>query len=82
MKEVRLLTTVDNPYDPIEEFEEWYAFDIANGYHTLDLLGRVLLTAPTLSPPDQEDARQQAIDEIIRENVSGMHRIVYASESD
>lgn len=76
MKEGRFLTTVDNPYHPVDEVDQWYAFDISHGYHTLDLLGRVLITAPTLSPPDREAALDFALDEIVSENVSGMHRVV------
>ena len=70
------LTTTDNPYHPVDQFQEWYQFDISHGYHTLDLLGRVMVTAPTLSPADVEDAQNRAIAEIVSENISGVHRVV------
>lgn len=71
-----MLTTVDNPYDPFTEWDEWFAFDEANGYHSCSLLARVAITSDDLSELDQELAIQQAIDEIVKENVSGMHRKV------
>ena len=71
-----MLTTVDNPYDPFTEFAPWYSFDVWGGYHSSSLLARILVTSDALSPYDQLLANEQAIDEIIKENVSGMHRRV------
>lgn len=74
-----MLTTVDNPYDPFTQFDEWYAYDESKGYHTTSLLARITRTSHELSEPDQSLAIEQAIDEIVFENVSGMHRKVQAS---
>ena len=40
-----LLTTVDNPFNPHTNFDEWYAFDLRMGYDTC-----LLYTSP--SPRD------------------------------
>jgi hypothetical protein len=71
-----MLTTFDNPYDPFTQWDEWYAWDNTNGYCTPGLLARVAYSSDEISPADQFWAIQNAIDEIIRENVSGMHRKV------
>ena len=68
-----MLTTTDNPFDPFEEFDEWYVWDSNAGYHTPGLLDRVARTSDELSELDQHNAIQQAIDEIVQENVYGMH---------
>ena len=73
---VARLTTVDNPWDPFEEFPQWYQFDVTNGYKSTDLLGRVIMDSHETSVAQQNDANTQAIDEIVAENVSGMHRKV------
>ena len=73
---VHLLTTVDNPFNPSTQFEEWNAWDEQHGYYTLALLGRIVNTSDDLSDADQELAIQQAMEEIVTENVSGMHRKV------
>lgn len=75
-----MLSTVDNPFNPFTQLREWNAFDIAMGYHSAALLGRIVSTSDDLSEADQHSAIQAAIDEIVRENVSGMHRKV--SETD
>lgn len=71
-----MLTTFDNPYDPFTQWDEWYAWDNTAGYCTPGLLARVSYSSDEISPADQFWAIQNAIDEIVRENVSGMHRKV------
>ena len=71
-----MLTTVDNPYDPFTEFIEWFDWDRRANYHTPSLLGRVSFTSEELSESDQDKAREEAIDVIVSENVSGVHRKV------
>lgn len=68
-----MLTTSDNPHDPFTDWRGWYAFDTAMGYHSSDLLGRIVITANDLSESDQRLAIERAIDEIIDENISGVH---------
>ena len=74
-----MLTTIDNPYDPFTQFDEWYEFDVAAGYNTTSFLARIVKTSTELSEADQSLAIEDAIDEIVRENVSGVHRKVSSS---
>jgi hypothetical protein len=75
-----MLTTTDNPYDPFTQFDEWYAFDQAAGYFTSGLLARIVQSSDDLSEADQSLAIENAIDEIVRENVLGIFKKVQASE--
>lgn len=68
-----LLTTEDNPFSPFTEFDKWLAFDEAAGHYTLALLARVTSTSDELSELDNDQAITFAIDEIVEENVSGIH---------
>lgn len=71
-----MLTTYDNPFDPFTQWDEWFAFDMHAGYHTPGLLDRVTLGSSEISLGDQHLAIHAAMDEIVRENVSGMHKKV------
>ena len=71
-----MLTTVDNPFDPFTRFDEWLAYDTKLGYDTPGMLARIAKISNDLSEPDQAVAIQNAIDEIVAENVSGMWRKV------
>lgn len=68
-----MLTTLDNPFNYFTDFKAWYAYDTEKGYNTLGLLDRVIITSDDLSYADQVLAREQAIDEIIKENVTGLY---------
>ena len=63
---IAMLTTVDNPYDPKYQFDQWYQYDTDKGYNSCGLLDRIAMTSPAMS--DQENAAEieRAIDEIVR----------------
>lgn len=75
-----MLTTIDNPYDPYTQFDAWYQYDTSAGHHSLSLLARVVRSSHDLSDSQQEEDIEQAIEEIVRENVSGVHRKVSEQE--
>lgn len=68
------LTTVDNPFNPLTQFEDWDAWDRMMGYNTCAYLGRIAKTSPELSPADQDLAVEDAIDEIVRINPLGVYK--------
>jgi len=75
---VHMLTTVDNPYDPFTQYDEWSSWDERSGYYTPQFLARLTMTSTELSDADQSLAIEQAIDEIVKENVLGIYRKVAA----
>ena len=76
-----MLTTIDNPYDPFTQFDEWYAFDEQKGYHTCSLLARIANTSEELSETEIAYAQEQAIDEIIELNILGLYKKISSNES-
>ena len=76
-----MLTTLDNPFDPFTQFDEWYQYDMNMGYHTMSYLARIVVTSDDLSEADQSAAIEMAIDEIIQENILGIYRKVTSTTS-
>lgn len=72
----RMLTTKDNPFNPFTHWEEWFAYDYSLGYHTPSYLARVTRTSDELSEADQDAAINDAIDEILQENILGIYTTV------
>lgn len=76
-----LLTTTDNPYDPFEEWGEWVAFDNFKGYHTPQLLDRVLATSDELSEKDENLAFAEACESIIHDFGPELYTIAYRNRA-
>lgn len=74
------LTTVDNPYSPFTQFEQWLAWDRQSGYNTLSLLARIAKVSDELPEPLYLQEVDRAIDVIVELNPSGMHKKVVASD--
>lgn len=75
MEEV-MLTTIDNPFNPFTQFDEWYQFDEEKGYHTCGYLARIMKSSFELSEEEEDRERLEAINEIIRINPFGVHKKV------
>jgi len=73
---ISMLTTVDNPFSPFDDYQAWYAFDERHGYQSASLLARIAMVSDDLSESDQIKAIEDAIEEILAENVTGMFRKV------
>ncbi len=64
-----MLTTTDNPYDPVTQYDAWRFYDERIlGYYTNAYLGRVAKLAPNLSALEVLNETSRAIDDIIRLN--------------
>lgn len=71
-----MLTTIDNPHSPFDNFAAWYAYDVSSGHHSCSYLARIVKLSDQLSEADEDVAVEHAIDEIVKENVSGIFRKV------
>lgn len=70
-----MLTTIDNPFNPFTQFDDWYNYDEnVLGYHSLELLASVCKTSDEFSETQQEQDINDAIDSICKLNVLGVFR--------
>ena len=73
MSEVAI-TTIDNPYDPIDQFDSWLLFDKQNGYNTCEYLARVARTSDQFSDKENDEEVERAIDEIIKYDFMNIYK--------
>lgn len=60
-----MLTTVDNPFDPFEQFTSWLLFDDEKGYNTCGKLARIAQLSDDMTQKEIEIETNRAIEEII-----------------
>ena len=76
MSNVCMLTTVDNPFDPFEQFTSWFMFDVEKGYNSCSYLDRIAKFSDDMSQAEIHAETERAIDEIIIMNPLGIYKKV------
>ena len=71
-----MLTTIDNPFDPFEQFSEWFLFDVVKGYNSCGYLARVARTSDQLTDRENAEEIERAIDEIIKYDFMNIYKKV------
>ncbi len=61
-----MLSTIDNPYNPFENFDEWYRFDMDKGWNSCGRLARILQISDDMSDEEVDFETEKAIDTIIK----------------
>jgi len=62
---VYALSTIDNPYNPLTDFEHWIQYDMLKGYNSCAYLSRVAKTSGQLSDQLNDEEIERAIDSIV-----------------
>lgn len=61
-----MLTTFDNPYNPFDDFNSWFLFDVEKGYNSCAYLARIAKTSDQFTDKENNEEIEKAIDEIIK----------------
>ena len=64
-KEIKI-TTIDNPFSPFTQFDEWYQYDTSFGYDTLGVLNRMSLSSSQLSEKDQKRIEEDSMIALVK----------------
>lgn len=67
------LTTIDNPYDPFDDFLEWFRFDEDNGYSTCSKIARIANVKDYMSNTQKEIETEKAIDSLVENDPLNMY---------
>lgn len=57
-----LPTTIDNPYDPFEQFDDWLKYDMERGYGTSEMLARLAITSDDYTEEQNQKIINDAVD--------------------
>ena len=61
-----MLTTLDNPFDPFNDFKSWYMFDCEKNHNTSARLARIANINAEMSQKEVDDEMDRAMDLIIK----------------
>lgn len=70
------LTTFDNPYDPFDQFDDWYKLDMEKGYCTCSYVARIAKYSDDLTEQEKELETERAINEIIDNDFMNIYKKV------
>lgn len=76
------LTTVDNPYDPFEQFASWLLFDSEKGYNCCSVLARIAKVSDDMTEKEIVEEQERAIDEIIKHDFLNIYKKVKNPKSN
>jgi hypothetical protein len=60
MKERVHITTIDNPFNPFEDFASWYDFDMEKGYCSCQRVARLANITDDMTDIEEEEEIERA----------------------
>ena len=72
METLFMLSTIDNPFNPFEDFSSWRMFDIEKEHYCCEYLDRIAITTDDMTEKEINEEQERAIDEIIAQNPLGI----------
>ena len=71
-----MLTTIDNPFDPFEQFVSWQLFDIEKGYNTCALIGRLSNLSNDMTQKEEAEEYERVINSIVANDPRDIYILV------
>lgn len=59
------ITTIDNPYNPFTEWDNWWTYDVTHGYMTCERLASITTLSDALSEEENAQSIEESIDKLI-----------------
>lgn len=59
------ITTIDNPFDPFDDFASWFMFDVEKGYYTSSKVARLTKLTDDMTEKEENEEVERAIDRLI-----------------
>ena len=78
-KKQTMLTTIDNPFNPFTQWNEWLQYDLEKQHYTCQVLARFTHTSDDLSDEENKEEIEAAIDRIIEIDPEHKFKKVYES---
>ena len=71
-----MLTTIDNPFNPFEDYLSWLSFDKEHNYNSSERLMRIAQITDDMTMIEEENEIERAINEIIKYDIMNVYQKV------
>ena len=68
-----MLSTIDNPFNPFEDYSSWLMFDKEKGYDSAERLMRIAKLNDDMTQKEENEEIERAIDEIIKYDILNVY---------
>lgn len=68
-----MLTTIDNPYNPFEDYRKWHDFDTFYGYFSAEKVAALAHTSEQFTDLENEEELEKAIDRWLSLDFLGLY---------
>ena len=59
------ISTIDNPFNPFDDFASWFMFDIEKGYYSCSKLARLTNLTDDMTEKEENEEVERAVDRLI-----------------
>ena len=77
-----MITTIDNPFDPFEQFTPWLMFDKEKGYDSCERVARLANITSQMSQKEIDEEQERAIDRLIELDVLNIFKKVIRNSTE
>lgn len=68
-----MLTTIDNPFNPFEDYRSWCSFDKEHHYDSAERVMRIAQLTEDMTTIEENAEIERAIDEIIKYDILNIY---------
>ena len=68
-----MLSTIDNPFNPFEDYSSWLMFDKEKGYDSAERLMRIAKLTDDMTQKEENEEIERAINEIIKYDILNVY---------
>ena len=65
MSKETTVTTIDNPFNPFDDYKSWLYFDTEKGYYTSSKLARLTKLSDDMTEKEELEEVERAVDRLI-----------------
>lgn len=76
-----MLTTLDNPFDPFEDFTSWFMFDLEKNHQTASRIARLAQIDSEMSQKEMDEEQARAMEFIFNHDLEGKYVKVFEKQT-